>query len=427
MMSVLPFDKWTASRDVHAIGTNFKSEPIPFQSWKKFKEAFAPELIHRAVLESQIPVARILDPFGGSGTTALAAQFLGIHPITIEVNPFLADLIEAKLRKYDVPRLSADVTKMINAVSRLRFEPAATPGTVRWLPPTFIEPGKNGRWLFSKTLFDFLERVLGAAALFEEKASTDFIRVIIGGTLVHLSNVRVSGKGRRYRSSWNTRETTVDQAANAITDALRSALSDITNHNERACETYELERGDARGALAHVEPVDLAVFSPPYPNSFDYTDVYNVELWILGYLKDMEDNRTLRSSTLTSHVQIKREYAAAPLMSASLDTTMGELRAVEDELWSPHIPAMIGSYFHEMTEILRGTKTVLKAKGQAWLVVGDSRYAKVDVPVAQILSEIATSLGYTVVMRESFRSMRTSPQQGGLLDLDETLLVFQKG
>ena len=59
------------------------------------------ELMARAVAESTIPVQRCLDPFGGSGTTALACQFLGTEPITIEVNPFLADLIEAKLTDYD--------------------------------------------------------------------------------------------------------------------------------------------------------------------------------------------------------------------------------------------------------------------------------------------------------------------------------------
>ena len=37
-----------------------------------------------------------------------------------------------------------------------------------------------------------------------------------------------------------------------------------------------------------IGPHDLAVFSPPYPNSFDYTDVYNVELWAMGYLRNSD-------------------------------------------------------------------------------------------------------------------------------------------
>lgn len=53
---------------------------------------------------------------------------------------------------------------------------------------------------------------------------------------------------------------------------------------------------------------DLAVFSPPYPNSFDYTDVYNIELWTLGYIRDAASNQRLRSATLSSHVQIGRKF-----------------------------------------------------------------------------------------------------------------------
>ncbi|MBO9625124.1 MAG: hypothetical protein J7484_01965, partial [Microbacterium sp.] len=91
--SATTFEDWTGGRSVAAIGTNAGSSSIPFQGWKRFKEAFAPELIREAVTRSQIPVRHLFDPFGGSGTSALAAQFLGVHPTTVEVNPFLADLI----------------------------------------------------------------------------------------------------------------------------------------------------------------------------------------------------------------------------------------------------------------------------------------------------------------------------------------------
>jgi DNA modification methylase len=74
---------------------------MPFQGWRRFKEAFAPELVRRAIEETG-DVEHLVDPFGGSGTAALAAQFLGVQPSSIEVNPFLADLIEAKIAPYDL-------------------------------------------------------------------------------------------------------------------------------------------------------------------------------------------------------------------------------------------------------------------------------------------------------------------------------------
>jgi hypothetical protein len=58
------------------------------------------------------------------------------------------------------------------------------------------------------------------------------------------------------------------------------------------------------------------------------------------------------------------------------------------------------------------------------MVVGDSCYAGVTVPVAEILVELAEAIGCNLVYTDAFRSMRTSAQQGGQLKLPETLIVL---
>ena len=82
------FRDWTGNRSIPSIGTNAGCSPLPFQRWRRFKEAFAPEIVERALAETPGTVRHIADPFGGSGTTALAAQFLGIKPTIIEVKSF---------------------------------------------------------------------------------------------------------------------------------------------------------------------------------------------------------------------------------------------------------------------------------------------------------------------------------------------------
>ena len=64
--------------------------------------------------------------------------------------------------------------------------------------------------------------------------------------------------------------------------AFLNAIEDIVRFGRRPCTQYTLLRGDARTVIAEAPPADFALFSPPYPNSFDYTDIYNVELWMLG-------------------------------------------------------------------------------------------------------------------------------------------------
>lgn len=103
-----------------AASSNVEAQELPYQRWYRFKEAFSPRFVSAAVATLSRRPAVCVDPFGGSGTTALTCQFLGIQPVTIEVNPFLADLIEAKLQKYDVTRLIQDLARVHRSVKEFK-------------------------------------------------------------------------------------------------------------------------------------------------------------------------------------------------------------------------------------------------------------------------------------------------------------------
>lgn len=415
------FEQWTGKRELATYGTNCGSATIPFQRWRHFKEAFAPEIVFEAVSSSTIPIKCCIDPFGGSGTSALACQFLGVEPTTIEVNPYLADLIEAKLTVYDADRLVSDLGSVLRAAGRIDVAPR-----IDKLPATFVAPGIDGRWLFDR---DVASRIIAIATASEDLTTVShrrLFRVLLGGILVDLSNAVVNGKGRRYRRGWENRRRSAGDVDAAFADAVSGAIGEIGRYGRRASSTYTIVRGDSRREISGLGPFDLAIFSPPYPNSFDYTDVYNIELWMLGYLSGPGANRSLRQSTLASHVQIHRQYAPAPAESQQLAKTLRLIEDQRDRLWNPHIPAMLGAYFAEMHGILGTLHGTLNPGGTVWAVVGDSRYAGVAVQVAEILAELSATFGFKVERLETLREMRASAQQGGQVQLAESLLVLRR-
>lgn len=417
------FEEWTRRRSLPSIGTNAGADRLPFQGWRHFKEAFAPEIVHQAVAASAIPVTRCVDPFGGSGTTALACQFLGVHPTSIEVNPYLADLIEAKLSLYDVDALIRDLGIVLRRAARLSPDPQAVRTA---LPMTFIEPGLNDRWLFDAAIGCRIWALRNAIEALETSTHVRLFKVLLGGILLDLSNVLVNGKGRRYRRSWQANRKVAQCVEPAFAEAASNAIAEIDRFGTRQTRTYDLLRGDARMLLPMVEPAELAVFSPPYPNSFDYTDVYNIELWMLGYLNGSAANLALRRNTLASHVQIHRDYAKPPAGSPRLDATLAGLESISATLWNRHIPKMVGAYFTEMLGIIRNVEAALAPRGAMWIVIGDSRYGQVGIESAQILAELAETTKLTVDRIDPFRQMRASAQQGGKHQLAESLLVLRK-
>ncbi len=418
------FNAWTKSRQVPSMGTNAGADELPFQEWRHFKEAFTPELVARAVSESPIPARRCIDPFGGSGTTALACQFLGIASVTVEVNPYLADLIEAKLSNYNADDVARDLGRVLRmAVKRRTGSRLHLPETA---PHTLIQPGKNGRWIFDRSIARRLAALLDAIADIENEQHQRLFRVILGDILLDVSNVVVNGKGRRYRRRWEERRRQSKSVELLFSAGVRRAISDIHRFSDRDHSCSTVIRGDARTSLQGVEQCDLAVFSPPYPNSFDYTDVYNLELWILGYLRERESNRVLRQSTLCSHVQIDRVYPTSPEGSPTLDRVMRRLRRARPKLWNRRIPEMVGGYFADLLAVLDGITAILRPNGTIWLVIGDSQYADILIPTAKILQELALTRDLKPLNIEPFRSMRASAQQGGRPELAETLLVLSR-
>ncbi|HEF4772329.1 SAM-dependent methyltransferase [Burkholderia multivorans] len=399
--------------------TNQDGKHTAFQRWFHFKEAFSPDFVSAAIDSLGYRPRHVIDPFGGSGTSAITAQLLSIDATTIEVNPFLADVIQAK-----VSTLSADALRSAAA----DFQ-AMLPGTRsnisrlgHW-PPTFVEGEGKNRWIFPLNVARRLSQYLTCIDAIEDDVVQRFFRVVLGAVLVDCSNVYVNGKGRRYRSGWQENEPTPRLLDEMFASQFNTSFEDVLRFEQRPRSRVSVINGDSRAALPQInEPADLIVFSPPYPNSFDYTDIYNVELWVLGYLRSATENQKLRKETLRSHVQIRRPYELPQRPSHKLSQTLKALHSHQETLWDGNIPAMVGAYFRDLEAVLEQCKRLLAPSGKVIMVVGDSRYASVRIEVAAILAELASEIGFGHVLTREVRQMRLSAQQGGHFQLAESVV-----
>jgi len=414
--------QWLERSDESApITSNQPALDIPFQRWFKFKEAFSPQFILQCIRSMERFPSSCLDPFGGSGTTALTCQLLGVQPTTIEVNPFLADLISAKLHSYDLESLKRDYLKVLEVSGKLAVDPGRA---LKEAPDTLVEPGRDSRWIYSRASAQRILAIREAISFVSSESHRLLLTVVLGSILVPLSNVVVNGKGRKYRQGWENRQKFASDVVHGFCDAFLAVYTDLARFSSVKRTGFTVLRGDSRQLIEDCEPVDLVIFSPPYPNSFDYTDIYNLELWMLGYLACRKDNTALRNETVRSHVQVKRDFSGEELPSRKMKRAYGLLCRRRHDLWDSSIPEMVVAYFSDMLTILRQVKRKLRPGGRAFLAVGNSKYAGVLIDTANILTELAPSVGFNSCRTESIRSMRASAQQGGRRELSESLLVL---
>lgn len=406
-----------AQDDQVPVSSNVGAGNLPFQRWFRFKEAYSPVFVTDAVAACNYAVRHLLDPFGGSGTTALTARMEGLDSTSIEVNPFLADLIRAKVTPISSETFAISCRQIVERTRVVRGDYRI----IECAPPTLVEPGVKGRYIYSRETYGALRALHRRIVQLDDEQSR-LARVLLGSILVDCSNVIINGKGRRYRGKWQERRVTREDVFARFEASAARAVEDLSYFHEKSGSTHHVFNNDARSHLKEMPTCDLAIFSPPYPNSFDYTDVYNLELWMLGYLRSASDNRNLRKRTFRSHVQIVPEKELAGPATPKLKSLKEALDERRELMWNRHIPEMVVGYFADLEKVLHSLKKVLRPRGHVVAAVGDSQYGGVKIDTAGILAEIAERLGFEVEAASEIRSMRASAQHGGGFDLSETAL-----
>ena len=413
---------WLAAQDSDApVSSNTAAANLPFQRWFRFKEAYSPAFVTDTIAACGYPVRHLLDPFGGTGTTALTAQMHGLDSTSIEVNPFMADVIRVKVTPISPASFAFACRRLIDTTTVAETDYLPIEGA----PPTLVEPGVNARYVYCRETYAAL-RALNRQIASLSQPQARLARVLLGSILVDCSNVTVNGKGRRYRKNWQARRITQESVFERFETAVTRAVEDIIRFSTYTPSHHRVYTDDARSRLKALRTADPAIFSPPYPNSFDYTDVYNLQLWMLGYFASRQDNQILRARTLRSHVQIKwpevEPAALTPLLTA-LKTALDERRA---DLWNRNIPEMVIGYFADLQNVLISLTRIVKPGRYVVAAVGDSQYGGVRIDVAGILAEIASARGYDLANRAQLRTMRSSAQHGGGFDLSETAVWLRR-
>ncbi len=153
------------------------------------------------------------------------------------------------------------------------------------------------------------------------------------------------------------------------------------------------------------------IFSPPYANCFDYTEIYKIELWFGDFVKKYEDLKKLRGVAVRSHLNGYKAYEGVDVQRTLpyLENILTELS--QQKLWDSRIPEMIRAYFQDMFGSLEEIFRVLKKNGFCSIIVSSSAYAGIVIPSDLLLAEYARKIGFKVREIDVARFIIPSSQQ----------------
>ena len=395
---------------------------LPRHRWYRFKEGFSAGLVKEFTQEF-LPASGglLLDPFLGSGTTAVEGARLGHTVVGVETNPFMRFLAKVKTRDYtnvgdlDGAALRCLTNRKVDDAFRLPND------------TTLVERKGLEKWLLNRSVARRFEEIRTGIAAIKPVALRELLTLALIACVEDVANARKDGKCWRYRTGWAS--LLFDRVAldNAFASQVIRFAEDIEKlPSLRGTATVLL--GDARECGTQLAENDLKfdglLTSPPYLNSFDYTDIYRPEILLMHAAKNSAELRRMRFKTLRSHVQVAWENSDALQIPLLRD----KIRSVGDaDLWSGRIPDMINAYFVDLDRVVAQCAGRLKAGAMAGFVVADSAYSGVIIPVDVILSEILDRRGFTTRKICLFRQTRGNGnhQQRSSERLKEVMVVAE--
>ncbi len=193
--------------------------------------------------------------------------------------------------------------------------------------------------------------------------------------------------------------------------------------------------GDGRRPLSYgIEPgsIDLVLTSPPYPNAIDYTEVYKLELWLLGFVRDLHAFRRLRYSTVRSHSTIKEAEISSTLehtlKHGALASLLQPLLTKTGRSTKKWRRRMLLGYVSDLWDAFGEYYKCLRRGGHCVFVVGNSLHGGPAlpylIPTDLLVLELARSCGFEIRRATIARSL---PRRlAGNHFLRESMLVLRK-
>lgn len=423
-VSANPIVTYSPAQKTNREDNKLRPEDRPAHDWYRFVLSFPPHLVREYIERFGIRAGQlVLDPFCGTGTTLVECKKRGIPSVGIEANPMACFASQVKL---DWRTSSAGLLTHARGIAEAtlaRLEAEGVEDEPR--PPLFRTPRKasprlrtlpegTSKLLLSGSISPLpLHKTLSLLATLEDGRDERFARherlALAKALLSGISNIEFGpevGVGPAKADA---------PVVRTWLSCVESIAEDLKELRDRASVPATVHQADSRCPRAALEPrsVDAVITSPPYPNEKDYTRTTRLESVLLGFLRDRDDLRLLKSHLVRSNTrnvykgdrddETVAENAEVQRIAAAIERRRKELGKTSgfERLYA----RVTKLYFGGMARHLSDLRDILRRGARLAYVVGDqASYLRVMIRTGRLLADIAASLGYEVLGIDLFRT-----------------------
>jgi len=351
---------------------------------------FIPQIPGHCIARLSLPGELVLDPFGGSGTTALEAIRLGRRALSIDANP-IGTLI-GKVKTCNIDNLTS---------SELRSIRAALSSCIDSLPAPEILCNQNSRWIPPITNIDkwFPHTSRGELALIRSRIDSMESQNARNIAMLAVSKVVLSVSFQDSETRYSSRPRDIPQGETvkrflaAVGEIVSNVMRTQASIRYGVCDFVTADTRVLSNEICKADSVDLIVTSPPYGNANDYHLYHRFRLLWSG-----QDPLALARVEVGSHLRHQRESNG------------------------------FEAFIAEISQSLESMFRVLKYGRYAVMVIGDSLYESRVYDSGAAVARAADSIGFEVVcqIKRQVHATKRSFTSAGRRATSERLVLLRK-
>lgn len=346
----------------------------------------------------------VLDPFCGTGTTALACAQHKISCDTVDVNPFLIWLTSAKCALYSKAEIQHAQTFAERIASR------ELDGSGAWTPPI----QDIHKW-WSEPMLRALSGLFAQISEERNARSRDLLRIAFCRTAIETAAVSFGHQSMSFRSADSQPTLFSEPASDRVLSHFARAVADVvTSATERPPGTVRAVLGDSRD-LARILPPErytAVITSPPYPNRMSYIRELRPYMYWLGYLSDGRQAGELDwkaiGGTWGCATSFVAKWAPDPKIEIPWRGFHACVEAIKEH--SDLLGRYVHKYFEDAVLHIDSLVRVLANGARVHYVVGNSKFYDVLLPTEEIYASLFSAAGMSDISIERIRK-RTSKKE----------------
>ena len=386
-------------------------------------EDFPFSLIEDKIKEYKIkPNSLLVEPFVGSGTTCISANFFRCNSIGFDANPLMTFISEVKttwdidlaLYKKQVIKIAEQFLEKIHNYDSLKL----TKGFLENMPKKELN-----QWL-SRALQKEVNLLKNLIDGIKDKKIKNLLLLAMSKSCLDASYVSFCPGTTFY--PFREKEEFWDLFTKKVIQ-IHEDLEKVQKHNNYG--KSKLINDTCLNASKYIKPntINFIITSPPYPNDLEYTRQTRLEMYLLDFVKNMYEvqqikKKMVKGSTKLIFKESKSEVFALKFNDVKIVSDK-IYEQTKDKNWGFDYPRMVREYFGDMYLCLKEFFPLMKKNAHFLLVVGDQTVKGVYIPVCDILIEMGQEIGYRNCRKELFRMRRST---GHNILLPEEIVIIEK-